>query len=162
MRELDAIEQQMVDNVEEYGCSIMSVFDPDGIEPEFSYSIGFERTTCQPEVLVFALPKSLRLSMINEVRRQIGEDELILSDGIRIADLLDGHICVAREICDPKVIEDHFGSAIWYNRQFGSGEITRAFQLVWPGARQGLFPWDDGCAQEVIEDQPALYERTVH
>jgi len=162
MGELSEIEQGIVQNVEDHGCSIMSVFDPDGFEPDFSYSIGFERTTGQPEVIVFSLPKSLRVSMINEVRRQIGECGLVLADGLQISDLLEGYLCIAREINDAEVIRNHFGSAIWYNQRFGPGQTERAFQLVWPGAKQGLFPWDDGCAQEVIEDQPALYERTVH
>ena len=163
MRPLDEIEQRIANNVEEHGCSIMSVFDPDGVQQEFSYSIGFERTTGQPEVIVFSLAKSLRVSMINEVRRQIGECGLKLADGIKISDLVEGHNCVAREITDRDAISEHFGSAIWYNQRFGSGEIERAFQIVWPGAQQGLFPWEDGCAPEVIEDQPVLYGlRTIH
>ena len=158
-RPLSDIEQGMVDNIERHGCSIMSVFDPDGVEPEFSYSIGFERTLDQPEVIVFSLPKALRASMINEIRRQVVESEFKLADEAKIFGLLEGFHCIAREILDPAAIAEHFGSAIWYNSRFGSGEIDRAFQIVWPGAHQGLFPWQEGCMQDVIDDQPALYDR---
>jgi hypothetical protein len=154
---LTDLEQEIVDNVQKYGCFIMSVFDPDGEEPEFSYSIGFLRTVQQPEVITFSLPRALRVSMINEIYRQISENGLQLVDGVGIAGLLEGHSCVAREVTDQKAISEHFGSAIWYSRRFDDQEINKVFQIVWPGARQGLFPWEDGCASEVIEDQPALY-----
>ena len=160
---LNDIEQSIVDNVEKHGCFIMSVFDPDGIEPNFSYSIGFEKTAGQPEVIVVSLPKDLRVSMINTLCRMIAEDDLKLEDGLRIEGLLVGHHCVARKVTSPEAIAEHFGSAIWFNRRYGSGEMTNVFQIVWPGAHQGLFPWEAGCSQSVIDDQPALYEGwTVH
>ncbi len=159
--ELSEMEQSIVDNVAKHGCFIMSVFDPDGDEPDFSYSIGFEQTARQGEVIVFSLPKNLRVSMINEIRAQIAGG-LELADGLAISGLLQGFDCVMRAIDDDDAIREHFGSAIWFNRRFGSGEMNRAFQIVWPGAQQGLFPWDEGCSQTVIDDQPALYERTVH
>ena len=33
----------------------------------------------------------------------------------------------------------------------------RAYQLFWPGAEQGLFPWEKGCVQFVRDCQPSLY-----
>ncbi|WP_305098226.1 DUF4262 domain-containing protein [Croceibacterium aestuarii] len=160
---LTEIEQTIVDMVDKHGCFIMSVFDPEGVAPDFSYSIGYARTVQQPDVIVFSLPKSLRASMINEIWRQMSEDGLELSDGAEISDLLEGHICVAREVTDPAAIAEHFGSAIWYYRHIGMPAVSRAFQIVWPGAHQGLLPWEEGCASEVIEDQPALYVTgTVH
>ena len=155
------MEQAIVDNVAKNGCFIMSVFDPEGIEPEFSYSIGFEETVGQPEVIVFSLPKNLRASMINEVWRQVDQKGLRLSGGMEIPDLLEGHLWWAREVTSKEAILEHFGSAIWYKRHFGKGEIERVYQIVWPGAHQGLFPWEAGCAPEVIEDQPALYDMRV-
>ena len=161
-RPLNEIEQKIVDSVREHGCFVMSVFDPDQKEPDFSYSIGFPETVSQSEVIVFSLPRDLRISMVNEIWRQISEEGLALSDGLRIYDLLQGHDCIAREITDLDAIEEHFGSAIWYHRRFRSEELTRAFQIVWPGAQQRLFPWDEGCVEDVIEMQPALYsKRTV-
>ncbi len=158
-RALNEMEQSIVDNVEKHGCFIMSVFDPEGVEPEFSYSIGFEKTAAQHEVIVFSLPKNLRASMINELCRKMSEDGLKLEDGLKIDGLLEGYDCVVREVTSSEAIDEHFGSAIWFNRRFGLGEMTHAFQIVWPGARQGLFPWDADCVQSVIDDQPALYER---
>jgi hypothetical protein len=161
-RSLTDFEQSVIDNVQKHGCMVLSVFDPDQIEPDFSYSIGFPETAGQPEVIVFSLPKSLRANMINEILRQIVEESLVLKDGLKIGDLLEGFDCVARRIVDPVALREHFGSAIWYHRSQRNSELMEAYQIVWPGAQQGKFPWEDGCVQEVIEDQPALYETSIH
>ncbi len=159
---LSEFEQEIVSIVHKHGCMIMNVFDPEQQEPDFSYSIGFPDTAGQPEVIVFALPKSLRVSMINEILRQMTEEGLKLEDGARISGLIEGFECVARHITSREVLNEHFGSAIWYHRSQREVEIVDAFQIVWPGARQGLFPWEDGCAREVIDDQPALYQTSIH
>jgi Domain of unknown function (DUF4262) len=160
--QLSRIEQSIVENVEKHGCFIMSVFDPDEVEPTFSYSIGFPKTVGQPEVIVFSVPKDLRVNMINELWRQMKDDGLALGDGQRIAGLLEGFDCVARRITSVEALREHFGSAIWYHRSQRNTELTEAYQIVWPGAHQGLFPWESGCVQEVIDDQPALYETSIH
>lgn len=155
-REFTEFEKEIVDNVARHGCFIMSVFDPDGAEPEFSYSIGLLETAGQPEVIVFSLPKNLRASMINEIGRQMRDEGLCLSDGAQISGLLEGHHCIVREITTADAIGKHFGSAVWYSR-LHNVELKRVFQIVWPGARQHLFPWETGCDTNVIADQPALY-----
>lgn len=33
----------------------------------------------------------------------------------------------------------------------------QAYQVFWPGAVQGLFPWESECVDEVRELQPLLY-----
>ena len=156
-RPLSEIEQKIANDVQRHGCSIMSVFDPEGEEPDFSYSIGFPEKLAQPEVIVFSLPKNLRASMINELYRQMSAEGLVMHDGQRVSDLLVGHDCILREVRNGEAIAEHFGSAIWYSRRFHDRELQQAFQIVWPGAQQGLFPWEEGCSQAVIDDQPALY-----
>ncbi|WP_334182189.1 DUF4262 domain-containing protein [Novosphingobium sp.] len=159
---LSEFEQEIVGIVRQHGCMVMNVFDPEQQEPDFSYSIGFPETAGQAEVIVFTLPKSLRANMINEILRQMTEEGLKLEDGARIGGLIEGFECVARRITSREALDEHFGSAIWYHRSQREIEIVDAFQIVWPGARQGLFPWEDGCVQDVIDDQPALYQTSIH
>lgn len=159
---LDELERKIVDDVATHGCFIMSVFDPEGVEPDFSYSIGFQETLDQPEVMVFSLSKALRVSMINEIWRQASAEGLVLKDGLEIRDLLEGFVCVAKEVTERDAIVEHLGSAIWYNERHKGAVLDRAFQIVWPGAKQGLFPWEQGCDQSVIDDQPALYHSGLH
>ena len=157
MRELTEFEQRIVANVEQYGCHVMHVFDPEGIEENFSYSIGFPVSVSQPEVIVFGLERKLMHSMINEVHRQC-RDGLTMKDGLRVPDLLEGFDCELRAVRPDHIVADYFGSAMWFHRTQTDHPMARAFQIVWPGALNGLFPWDEGISPDVIDAQPALYE----
>ncbi len=159
---LTDFEERILQNIQDHGCMVLSVFDREGKEPDFSYSIGFPKTSGQPEVIVFSLPKALRANMINEIWRQCTSEGLKLADGKRISGLIEGFECISRLITSPQAISEHLGSAIWYHRRIRDSEVTEAYQIVWPGAHQGLFPWENGCVQAVIDDQPALYNLSVH
>ncbi|WP_235535637.1 DUF4262 domain-containing protein [Sphingopyxis sp. Root1497] len=154
---LDASEQKVVDDIRDYGCSVMHVFDADGDLPEFSYSIGFPETVEQPEVIVFGVKREVRHFMINEIQRQCVEG-LKLQDGLRISGLIEGWNCVAKYVTDAGAIREHFGWALWYHDAQRDAAMHDAFQIVWPGAEQGLFPWEPDCDPIVMERQPALYE----
>ncbi|MCJ2185534.1 DUF4262 domain-containing protein [Novosphingobium beihaiensis] len=160
-RKLDRHEQCVVDNIRDYGCQVQFVFDPDGIQPDFSYSIGFPVSVGQPEVIVYGLRNELMHSMVNEMHRQCA-DGLVLRDGARVSGLLEGFDCVLRHVTAPAAIKEHLGWAIWYHRNQRSVELGEAYQIVWPGAQQGLFPWEKGCDEYVISQQPALYETSIH
>ena len=160
-KKLNANEQRVVDDVREFGCHVSFIFDPDGVVPNFCYSIGFPQSVAQPEVIVFGLRQELMHSMVNEVHRQCA-DGLRLSDGLRIGGLLEGYDCILRHVVDPVAIEEHLGWAIWYHRSQRKIELTEAFQIVWPGTQQGKFPWEVGCDPDVIAIQPAIYQSRLH
>lgn len=160
-QKLEAGEQRVLDNIRDHGCQVQYVFDPEGKLPDFSYSIGFPVSVGQPEVIVLGLPNKLMHSMVNEVRRQCAEG-LVLRDGAVVSGLLEGFDCVLRHVVNAAAIAEHFGWAIWYHRSQHGKELTEAYQIVWPGAQQGLFPWEPGCHSDVIALQPALYETRLH
>ncbi len=157
MSELTEFEQRIVANVEQYGCHVMHVFDPDGVKANFSYSIGFPVSLCQSDVIVFGLDRKLMQSMINEIHRQC-RDGLAMQDELRVSNLLEGFDCELRSVRSENLVAEYFGSAMWYHRTQTGHAVTGAFQIVWPGAVNGLFPWDEGVSQDVIDAQPALYE----
>jgi hypothetical protein len=159
-RELDPDEQSVIDNIRDHGCHIMHVFDDKGELPEFSYSIGFPVSVGQAEVIVFGLKREVRHWMVNEVCRQCAEG-LKLTEGLRISGLVEGFDCVARLVRDPGAIREYFGWAIWFHETQRGEQLTEVYQLVWPGAVQGLFPWDEGCDEDVIELQLPLYDLKV-
>lgn len=158
---LNEFEQKLLDNVEQHGCQVNWVFDDKGIEPDFAYSVGFRKTVDQPEVIIFGLKRELMLSMINETLRQCQEDGLGLSEGVAISDLIEGFDCIARRVHSSQIDDGYFNSSMWYHRREFGFELSEVFQLVWPGAIDGLYPWDEGCSEDVIEQQPALYEPKV-
>ncbi len=151
-------ESGIVSNVEQHGCSIMFVFDPDEGKADFAYSIGFPKSLAQPEVIVFGLQKKLMLSMINETYRQCAQEGLKLHDGAVIRDLLEGFDCIVREIPEGRIESEYFGSAMWYRRAIMGEEMDRAFQIFWPGAVTGLFPWDESADPEIVGPQSELLE----
>ncbi|WP_395394006.1 DUF4262 domain-containing protein [Novosphingobium sp. BL-8A] len=160
-RELDEQEQAVLDNVRDHGCQSQFVFDPDGKEPDFAYSIGFPVSVGQPEVIVYGLRRDLMHFMVNEMRRQCAGG-LVLGEGVVVSGLLEGFDCVLRHVTDPVAIKEHLGWAIWYHRSQHGNAVKEAYQIVWPGAQQGLFPWDNGCDDYVISQQPALYQTSIH
>jgi hypothetical protein len=154
---LDADEQEVLDHIRDHGCQIMHVHDDQGDEIDFSYSVGFPVSVCQPEVIVFGLRFEVMQYMINELRRQCAEG-LKLKDGLCVGGLIEGFDCVVRHVVSEEAIKQHFGWAIWYHRTQRRQEMCEAYQVVWPSKLQGLFPWEEGCASEVIDCQPALFE----
>jgi hypothetical protein len=59
----------MLENIDVHGWFALHVFDPEGLEPQFSYSVGFTQTLGTPEFVVFGLPKDLRHNILWEVFR---------------------------------------------------------------------------------------------
>lgn len=159
-KRLDVREQKVVNDVREHGCHVTHVSGEDDA-PAFSFSIGFAVSVGQPEVIVFGLKSEVMHSMVNEIRRQCATG-FVLSDGAKISDLIEGFECVVRHVTDAEAIKVHFGWAVWYHRSQMRKELIEAYQIVWPGALDGLYPWDAGCNEVVIASQPALYKTSLH
>jgi hypothetical protein len=157
---LQPYEQNLVKNVQLYGCQITHVFGDGDCGPNFSYSIGFMETIKQPDCIVFGLSKQLMHSMLNELYRQ-GKDGLQFCDGLKVSDLLAGFDCVLRRVHHSNLIRDYFASGIWYYPYRSLPEFSAAYQIVWPSAQTGHFPWDDGCDAFIQESQPSLYQESA-
>ena len=149
-------EINILSTIKEHGWFCMSVFDPDGKQPEFSYSIGFSKTLGAPEFIIFGLNRELRHSMLWEVFRQI-EAGALPEEGKPWSDLLEGFDCISREAVRSDVFTEYATSADWFWKHQGNEGNPKVFQLVWPGAVSGQFPWEEGCDQMIIDDQEALW-----
>ena len=156
-KEYSEYEQKLFATIEKHGWQSTFVFDPDGDAPDFAYSIGFSKTLNAPEFIVFGLPRELMHSMLWEVFRQIQNGKMP-EDGMEWSGLLEGFQCVCRKAIHKDVHTEYATSANWFWRESGNSGSPEVFQIVWPGAQQGLFPWDDGCVEYVINQQPALWE----
>ena len=156
--DFDDYERKILDTIDQSGCFITVVFDPEGEEPKFAYSVGFPHTVQQGEVIAFGLPTELLGSMINNTLRQCREDGLTLGEGTRISGLLEGFDVIARRVHSNRIEREYLNSAMWHHKGRFGEPLTEVYQLVWPSSVTGLFPWDEGVAQDVIDAQPALYE----
>jgi hypothetical protein len=146
--------------IRDYGRVVTHTYATDD-EPGFSHSIGFPVSLQQPEVIIFGLSEELMHFMINDIWRQASEGGLKLEDGAQIGGLLKGFDCVAREMTDRAFIDDHLAEAGRYHERKGNtSALHRAFQIVWPDSKRGLYPWDAGCPKATIQRQPALYSKS--
>ena len=150
-------ENKIVSTVEEHGWFCSHVFDPDKEEPDFSYSVGFTETLNCPEFIVFGLPHELMHSMLWSIFRDIKGGITPYDDRVW-SNLLKGFDCVIKKVHSDNIPMNYLNSARWYwNLHLGKSELLQAYQIVWPGAASGRFPWDENCPLEVIEMQPPLY-----
>lgn len=162
MSELSEFEQKMLATIKEHGCQILRIFDPDGQGLDFSYSIGFEATLGQPEMLISGLPPETTKDLINDTFVLCRDEGFQLVDFARTDSLIKGLDCVFRSVRADCLVPDYFGSAIWYSATQLNRPFARAVQLVWPD-REGLFPWDQGFDEGFRGEQDELWAReTVH
>jgi hypothetical protein len=156
MPALNDYERTLVANVREHGCQVVSVFDPEGKTPPFSYSVGFWETVGEPEVIIFGLNGDMGHFAVNEVLRQCRAG-LALVDGQLIEGLLEEYdvICMARAVDPRSLTPEYFNSALWYHRYRTGDALRVAVQLVWPD--EGIWPWEQGATAEFLEEQPVLY-----
>ncbi|MEO1562033.1 MAG: DUF4262 domain-containing protein [Pseudomonadota bacterium] len=156
MVDLSEYERRLLANVDEHGWQFTYVFDPDKKGPDFGYSVGFSKTLKAPEFIIFGLPKDMISSMSWSVYRQIKKGQAI-EDGQRWSGLLEGFECVSRHTSHPDLYTEYAISAQWYWHYCGNEGEPEVYQMVWPGVKDGLFPWDGRCADAVIDAQPALW-----
>ena len=150
-------ESNIISNVQEHGWFCTYVFDPDGEDPGFSYSTGFTESLNCPEFIIFGLDRKLMHSMLWKIFRDI-KSGVVPHDERIWSDLLDGFDCVIRKVHPENIPMNYLNSARWFwNTHLGKSELLEAYQVVWPGAVSGEFPWDEGCDPYIIEMQPPLY-----
>ena len=143
-------------NIEEHGWQFTFVFDPDGKDPDFAYTVGFPKSLNAPELIVCGLPRDLMSHMLWEMHRKLEKGEPIY-DGARWPDLLEGFDCITKRAARADLYEDWVLSSVWHWEHCGNNGNPEVFQIVWPGARDGLFPWEDGSDRSVIDAQPTLW-----
>jgi hypothetical protein len=149
-------EQRIRAAIAEHGWFCTAVFDPDGAEPDFAYSVGFTQTLRQPEFIIFGLPSDTAKPILWDVFDGLKSGR-VPEDGLRWSDLIQGYDCVIRRVHPTQVTREYFNSALWlWGDPAERGEPLSAYQIVWPD-RDGRFPWDAGCAQWARDHQPALY-----
>ena len=149
-------EQNVLDNIQNHGFHSMGVFDSDAKDPNFRYSIGFTKTLGAPEFIIFGLDLELMHNMLWEVFRQV-QAGAKPEHGMRWADVLEGFDCISLQANHPELFTEYATSANWFWKDQGYEGHPPIYQLVWPGAQQGLFPWEEGCDPDVIAQQPKLW-----
>lgn len=156
---MNDFEQKIVQNVDRHGCHINWIFDPDEPAPSFAYSIGFTKTLGVPEVILFGLPQDTCGPAINALLKMCAAG-MPLAEGEFIPEFFGAYDCAIRLVHESWLTEEYFASALWYHRTQMGQPLRHVAMIVWPD-KSHRFPWDDGCADWVRVDQPALYNPKV-
>lgn len=142
-------ERNILAHIDQFGCSVTSVSDPDGQEPPFSYSIGIARSSQAPELIVVGLRPELGHWLVNEYNRRVRAGEHF-SPGMLYADFLEG-FQVQFGTVDRQHRAEYMRSASWLH----GGPDFAALQLLWPST-SGVWPWEPEANEWLKSNQPLL------
>ena len=71
---MDPVEEKALNDITSYGCHVIHAME-EGELPPFSYSVGIERTSQAPELLVIGLKRELAHSIINAYNARVSAGE---------------------------------------------------------------------------------------
>jgi hypothetical protein len=143
-------EQATLENIERYGCSIISVPAESDLPP-FSYSVGIWKNTNAPEAILIGLPQQTAHTILNQYHERVREGE-IFTPGQSYPDFLEGYDIAVRQV-DTAFYDEYFGVCQWLYK--GTG--FPAIQLVYPD-RRGRFPWSEDAHENFRAWQPILHQ----
>ncbi len=118
--------------------------------PEFTYSIGIEKISSQPEVIVTGLKKEIAHWVVNKYDRRVKIREFF-TPGEFYSHFLDGFEVTFKEV-EKKYYSEYFGWGKWqYN-----GENFMVLQLIYPGT-SGVWPCEVDAPEDFTWFVPKLY-----
>jgi hypothetical protein len=127
--------------------------------PTWAYSIGFQQTLGQPEIVVFDVPKEVANGIFWTTYEELKAGTLVLEDGARWHAEDEEKPLVWRKVHQTQ-IESRVG---WFTlanvrrlAQTGVMFDVEAYQLVLSD-EAGKLPWEDGYNERLRPSQPALY-----
>jgi len=143
--------QKFLKTIDEYGWFVMNVAPREGEEGDlWSYSTGLFYHYQHPEIFILNESNDLRFSMINSIGDRVKAGEKF-EPGKGYADIIGGGFDVQFRHVHPTHYRDWLNSALWfYDDDENSFPVL---QCIYPDM-QGKFPWDAGCEQWAIDQQP--------
>jgi hypothetical protein len=144
-----ASDQRIAKNISEFGCQIYSISDPEEKSQSFTYSIGIQASTGEPEAIVMGVRTALGGHMVNEYNRQIRE-------GIRFkrGTLYDGFLDGFQVYFEPARSKLHSEYTLGCERYYRDTPFS-VVQIVWPSP-QGVWPWQKSASDWFKTNQPML------
>jgi hypothetical protein len=147
---MDAREAKALDDIERHGCHVVLVRE-DGDLPPFAYSVGIQRTTGAPEIVVLGLAQELAHWLVNEAHRRQAAGERF-AEGAEQQDFLGGGFAVRFH----RVAREHYREHFGWNRWLYGGDDFEVLQLVYPST-QGVWPCDPAAPAAFRARQPLLF-----
>ncbi len=136
-------------DIAEYGCHVISVFDPEGKIPSFSYSIGIQESCGAPEAIVIGVRSELGHFMVNEYKDQVRRNGRLARGVLYSGFLKDFSIYV-----EPAKPDRHANYTLGCNRYY-KDKRYEVVQLIYPTV-SGVWPWQAGADEWFKTHQPML------
>lgn len=143
-------ERLVREDVQQYGYSVIYVFDEEEATPPFAYSVGFHRTFGHPEIIIVGTTEALANPVLNTMACQIDEEGCRYEAGRYYDDILVGVDCYMHP-----VREDRYPDYVGWNLWFYEGSGFPLLQCVYP-CRDGHFPWDPKAPRALLDHQPII------
>ena len=144
-----ANDRKVAENIREYGCHVISVFDPEEKRPSFSYSVGIQETTGAPEIIVIGLSAKLGHFVVNEYRNQ-AKAGISFQRGRLYSGFLEGFSVYIEPAKPLLVAEYNLGCERYY-----SNRPYMTVQLIYP-TTAGVWPWQKKASDWFVANQPML------
>jgi hypothetical protein len=141
--ELNVQDERTIRQIEQYGCSVMSVGRKCADDLGWTYTIGVFDTCGKPDLITVGLPFKVAQACLNEAvkRQRAGVD---LTKG-RHCDLIGNVDCEFRPV-DAKWVKHLMNWANWY---YGGTEYP-VLQAIYPDL-ENRFPEDEGFNQRFVQ-----------
>jgi len=143
-------DQKFLRIIDEYGWHVMNVAPKVGEDGDlWSYSTGLFYHYKHPEIVIFNEDSELRHNMINLIGERVDGGEKF-EPGHLYADIIADYYVQFRPM-HPTHYWDWLNFACWfYDNDENSFPVLQCF---YPDM-QGKFPWEPGCEQWAIDQQP--------
>ena len=146
---MDKYEKKALSDIEEYGCHILNVLEEENY-PGFCYSIGIQKSTNHPELIVTGLRAELGQWLINEYNNRVKGGETF-EEGKPYTGFLDDFEVQFRKV-EKKHYKEYFGWAQWLYKS----KSYRVLQLIYPNT-SGVWVWDKEADDDLKWFIPKLY-----
>jgi Domain of unknown function (DUF4262) len=145
---MDASERKALEDIQQHGCHIIYVMAEDDLPP-FAYTIGIQRTSHAPELIVIGLKQPIACFVLNEYNRRIRQGEKF-NDGQMSGGFLEGFECQFQTVHRTHYPE-YLGWAQWLYKR----EEFDTLQIVYPNT-SGVWPWQNEADECFKSWQPIL------
>ena len=148
----DDLDTKLIGSIDRHGWALIDVFDTDGEHPGFTYTAGLLETYGEPELILFALGRDTRKTLLNDCVHRL-QNGVGLPVGEHVDGLVNGFPVrfIDADTGRADIYKDYLGWAHWY---YGKRQFP-VRQFVWPDKEQ-RFPWEPDCAAACRKLQPML------
>lgn len=148
-------QQKIAADISTDGFSKLLVFDPEGQEPDFGYTVGLYQTAGHPEVLMTGLTQPILRRFLDLISRSVLSGTRF-DAGSTSTELMASRLPCYFAPIDPRHYDEYLGQAVVY---YGDRSFP-ALQCVWCDT-QGRFPWQAGFEERFRAMQPLLFDPTT-